>query len=204
MEKYIGNIFVSNNNYKTDTCFKKCLSFEEVDKSLPTLIIGLENAKEYIEDFNILKKSYNDNMLWWTFTKMERRTDYEKDIVLFQEFCINNIVKDIKYYLINYTSLTYSKAKKCLRYINNTNKKYYYIDNNKFVFVYDVAKTRNIYGFSLNTSAFFGLSKNKIVSIISNNPNNRQMTNFYSIPNRIRMIVNNDVPSEMVLNEYFC
>ena len=206
MKKYIGNVIVNSPNFKVEECFKKCLSLENIDKTLPTLIIGLENAKKNIENFNILIKQYENNMIWWTFSKTERRIDYEKDIIEFHNFCINNIVEKIDYHYINFINLTYTKAKKCLKYIKNNNKKRYYVDNGKFIFVYDTENSinsKNIYGFSLTTSAFFGLKKSKILSLIENNPQNVQIKNFYSIPNKIRTLVKNDIPNEMVLLEYF-
>lgn len=205
MKKYIGNI-VANQKYKVDSCFKKCLTLSEVDETLPTLIIGFQNAKNSIKDFKILVKKYNEDMLWWTFSKTERNIDYEKDIIDFHNYCIANITKSINYHNINYVNLTYNKAKKCLNFIKNDSKKYYYVDNGKFIFVYDIKNTNKgkyIYGFSLNTAAFFGISKKKIVSLLENNTNNKKITNFYSLPNKIRGLVNDDIPSEMVLLEYF-
>lgn len=204
MKKYIGNVVVNSPNYKLDNCFNKCLSLSNIDNSLPTLIIGLENAKKDISNFNILIKRYNNDTLWWTFSKMERRNDHEKDIRDFHNYCINSIINKINYHYINYVNLTYNKTKKCLKYICNNVKKYYYVDNNKFVFVYDAeSNNKNIYGFSLNTCAFFGISKQKVLSVIESNPNNRRIKNFYHIPNNIRMLVNDDIPSEIVLLEYF-
>lgn len=205
MEKYIGNI-VTSPNYKLDSCFKKCLKITDIDEKLPTLIIGFQNAKKYISDFNILNKKYNNNMLWWTFSKTERRVDHDNDMVDFHNYCINKITDNIKYYFINYVKLTYNKAKRCINYINNNNKKYYYIDNNKFIFIYDKENSlnsKNIYGFSLTTSAFFGVPRQKIISLIEANKHNTRIKNFYSLPNKIRNLVNNDIPSEIVLLEHF-
>ncbi len=206
MKKYIGNVVVSSPNSKIDDCFKKCLNLTEIVSNVPTLIIGFENAKKNIKDFNILNKKYEDNMLWWTFSKTERRVDYEKDILDFRNYCINNITSNIKYHYINYVDLTYNKAKKCLNYINNDNEKYYYIDNGKFIFLYDSKKdikSKHIYGFSLNTCAFFGIRKDKIISLLEKNPHNKRINNFFSIPNTIRRTIDNDIPSEIVLSEYF-
>lgn len=202
MKKYIGNIIVNNPNYKIDNCFNKCLNTTTIDKSLPTLIIGLQNAKDNIKDFNIIHREYENKMLWWTFSKTERRNDYNKDIQDFMSFCINKIINSIDYYFINYVNLTYNKAKKCLLYIKNNRKKYYFIDKNKFIFVYDT-EMKKIYGFSLNTCFFFDISKEKVISLIENNTNNIKIKNFYAIPNNIRKIINDDIPSEMVLLEYF-
>ena len=47
--KKIGNVIVSSPNYKVEDCYNKFLSLSNVDNDLPTMIIGLENAKKYIE-----------------------------------------------------------------------------------------------------------------------------------------------------------
>lgn len=203
MKKYIGNVIVTSPNYKIDECYNKCLSFNTIDESLPTIIIGLENAKKYIENFNILKKNYKNDSLWWTFSKNERRIDYDVDINNFFELCINNIINKLMYNNINIIELTKKNIIKYIKFIKNSNIKLYFVDNNKFVFIYDINDSKKIYGLSLNTCAFFGISKNRVLKLISNNPNNKQIKNFYSIPNNIRRMVNDDIPSEILLSQYF-
>ena len=201
--KKIGNIIVSSPNSKVDDCYNKFLSLANIDNNLPTMIIGLKNAKQNIENFSIFKQEYRNNMLWWTFSKTEKRSDYDKDMQKFYEVCINNIINNIKYHNININELTYSKIKKLIEYIINNYKKIYYIDNNKFIFIYDIEKTKSIYGISLNTCAFYGISKEKILKMIANNQNNVQIKNFYKIPNNVRRIVNDEIPNELFLLEYF-
>ena len=201
--KKIGNIIVSSPNSKVDDCYNKFLSLSNVDNNLPTMIIGLKNAKQNIENFSIFKQEYRNNMLWWTFSKTEKRSDYDKDMQKFYEVCINNIINNIKYHNININELTYSKIKKLIEYIINNYKKIYYIDNNKFIFIYDIEKTKSIYGISLNTCAFYGISKEKILKMIADNQNNVQIKNFYKIPNNVRRIVNDEIPNELFLLEYF-
>jgi len=206
MGKYIGNIVVSSPNFKVDNCFNKCLNMSTIDITLPTLIIGLSNAKNLIDNFKILQKKYNNDMLWWTFSKNERRIDFDKDILEFHNYCINKIISNIEYHNVNYVDLSYTKCKKLIKYIKNKKKKEYYIDKNKFIFLYDIENSVNskkIYGFSLSTAAFFGIDSRKILKILENNEKNYKIKNFYSIPNNIRVLINDDIPSEMVLNEYF-
>lgn len=206
MKKYIGNVIVKKMNFKVEDCFKKCLSLSEIDTTLPTLIVGLENAKSIIEDFNILTKRYENDMLWWTFNKMERRVDYEKDVLDFHNFCIKNIINNSEYHFVSLIDMKYSTAKKCLNFIKNCDEKHYYVDNNKFVFVYKADSEnhiKHIYGFSLNTCAFFGIRKEKIIKLIESNKHNHKIKNFYLIPNSIRHLVNDDIPSEILLLEYF-
>lgn len=204
MKKHIGNIIVNSLQTKLDSCFNKCLSVSNADISLPILIIGLQNAKADIQGFNILKKTYNDGMLWWTFSKNERRVDYDKDVEDFKTFCINNVVDKIRYKNIDLINLdSFSKIRKLVLYIKSNRKKHYYIDSNKFVFLYDKNEVDNIYGLSLNTLAFFGIKKRKAIDLLRKNTNNVEIKNFYYIPNNIRRIINDDIPKEMILREYF-
>lgn len=198
---YIGNIVVSSANIKVDSCYKKCLTMDEIDNNLPTLIIGLQNAKKNINSFNILEKTYGN--VWWTFSKTEKRIDYDKDMELFYQICISKCVEKMNYKFIDIMNIDYGRGKKLLKYIKNSTNKHYYIDNNKFIFLYDEAMPQRLWGFSLNTAAFCGLSKRKIISTIANNEKNRRIKNFYSIPNTVKRLVKNDIPSEMVLLRYF-
>jgi len=207
MQKYIGNIIVNNLNYKIDKCFNKLKLLDDVNNDLPTLIIGLEKARNSISDFNILKREYGDNKtLWWTLSKMEKRVDYDKNIIDFYNFCINNILKGIKYKNIDLINIKYNEAKEYIRFIRNNRKKFYYIDNGKFIFVYDTesdVKDKNIYGISLSTAEFLGINKKNIIELVKNNNRNIELRNFYSIPNNVRKMINDDIVSKMVLNEFF-
>lgn len=202
--KYIGNVVVQNQKIKIDGCFNKCNSMMECIDGLPTIIIGLQEAKRYIPSFSILSKTYNDNMLWWTFSKTERRSDHDDDISKFYDFCINNIINNIKYYYINIIELTYTETKKLINYISNEKiKKYYYVENNSFLFLYDEKNKNIIYGFSLSTAAFYGISKKKIMVKLETNKNNIKIKNFYSLPNEIRRKVDDEIPYKMILLDYF-
>ena len=56
MQKVLANVITDLTRIKFDIKVNKCKSMDEIDKSLPTLIIGYKKAKKYIKDFNILKK----------------------------------------------------------------------------------------------------------------------------------------------------
>lgn len=203
MKRYIGNVVVASSTYKVDKCYKKCFSIDEIDSALPSIIIGLENARSTIDGFNILVKRYNEGMLWWTFSKMERRVDHEIDLNEFYKFCINNIIKNNYYININIINIKNSEVKKYFEILNNKNKKLFYIDNNKFMFVYDIEGTGNVYGISLSTCCFFGIRKSKIINLFRMRHCCKEIKNFYSIPSSVKKLVKCEIPSEMVLLEFF-
>ena len=123
-------------------------------------------------------------------------------IVDFKKFCIDKIIGNFKFTSVNYVDLRYSDAKKYINYITGNVIKYYYIDNDKFIFVYD-KENKCFYGFSLNTFDFFGIPKKKIINLFEKNDKNVKIKNFFSIPRNIRTLVNDDIPSKMILFEYF-
>ena len=204
MKKYIGNIVVNAEDMKVEKCYKKCMSLTEIDKDVPTLIIGLQNAKNNIVGFNILVKTYEDNKIWWTFNRNERRIDYVNDLKAFYECCIHNIIDKLEYKFINTNELSISDIKTLIKKLNNNSKKIYYNDNNKFVFVYDIEDTKKIYGISLNTCAFFGVSREKIKRLFASAKNCYKISNFYSIPKEVKKIINFEIPYELMLYDIFC
>lgn len=204
MKKFIGNIVVNAEDMKVEKCYKKCMSLTEIDKDVPTLIIGLQNAKNNIVGFNILVKTYEDKKIWWTFNRNERRIDYVNDLKAFYECCIHNIIDKLEYKFINTNELSISDIKTLIKKLNNSSKKIYYIDNNKFVFVYDIEDTKKIYGISLNTCAFFGVSGEKIKRLFVLAKNCHEISNFYSIPKEVKKIINFEIPYELMLYDIFC
>ena len=74
------------------------------DSTKPILIVGYNNAKkiarEKDKEFDILNKSLDKN-IFWTFKKTESKIDFEKDIIKFYNYIINNIIYNINYYYIN-------------------------------------------------------------------------------------------------------
>ena len=139
------------------------------DKTKPILIVGFEKAKNNIENFNILKKKYGDN-LFWTFKKTERRLDFEKDILYFYNYIINNISSNIKYYYINIIKLNYNKLKILynILLLNNKEKNYIYINDNMLYILYK----GDVMGVSLNTLEYCGINPKKVLSKLYKNPNN--------------------------------
>ena len=114
MQKVLANVITDLTRVKFDIKVNKCKSMDEIDKSLPTLIIGYKNAKKYIKDFNILKKSYHKQNLWWTFSKTERGVDFQDDIYKFSMEAIDNIIDKVEYQYVDYIDCSMEKAKKIL------------------------------------------------------------------------------------------
>ena len=138
----------------------------------PILIIGYAEAKDYAKEsgkeFDILNKSLDKN-LFWTFKKTESKIDFEKDIIDFYNYIINNIIYNINYYYINIYKLKHNKIKKLYNIINSKNKKYIYINSGMIYFLYE---NKTILGLSLNMLKYAGINPNKIINKIKSNTSN--------------------------------
>lgn len=133
-------------------------NIESADPTKPMLIVGLKEAKAYAGDnFSILNKRLSDNV-FWTFKKTEKRVDFERDILLFYNFIINNIIDHIKYYYINLYNIKYNKFKLLYNIFLNNDHKYIFIKNNMCYFLF---KDNIILGFSFKIADYMGISRKK-------------------------------------------
>lgn len=203
MQKVLANVITDLTRVKFDIKVNKCKSMEEIDKSLPTLIIGYNNAKKYIKDFNILKKSYPKQNLWWTFNKNERGVDFQDDIYKFALEAIDNIVDKVEYDYIDYVDCTLDKGKKILKYITlSTDYKVAYIDNNNFLYIYS-PHFKRVWGFSMGTMMFYGVKPKSIEKVISKMRNTRWIKNFSKIPIKVKRLIGDKIHNNIILYDYF-
>lgn len=204
MQKPIANIVTDTLKARFDIKVNKCKSMEEADKSLPTLIIGLENAKKYIEGFNILQKEYKEQKIWWTFLRTERMTDYQEDLQSFYNIAIRYAVENVNYEYVDVLECSYKRTKSILKYLFTSNdEKFGYIDNNNnFIFIYS-KKYSKIWGFSLSTMRFYGIKEETIDRIIKKAHNIEIMKDFSSIPYKVRRIVGDKLHHNIILYSYF-
>lgn len=162
-----------------------------VDSTKPILIVGYNNAKKIAsekgKEFDILNKSLDKN-LFWTFKKTESKIDFEKDIINFYNYIINNIIYNINYYYINIYKLKYNKIKKLYNIINSKNKKYIYINRGMIYFLYEDNK---ILGLSLNMLRYAGIKSNKIINTIKSNPSNIIYDDDFPLARELRKEIDN-------------
>ena len=159
---------VSKNQIRELRGFVKLVDdISKADLSKPTLIVGLDNAKNNISNFSILKKQISDK-LFWTFKKTEQRTDCEKDLLYFYRYIISNILNNIKYYYINIININYNKLKKLINILYSVDKKYIYINNEMLYLLHD----GYIMGISLKIAKYIGINTEKWLNKLYSNPNN--------------------------------
>ena len=168
---YVGNIITS---LKLDEeNFDIYSDLESIDNDLPTLIIGWGNAKEFIgEDISILHKKINQK-LYWTFSKKERRVDFEVDFEKFKEVCFNNFGDNIPYV---YLDILHGKSKinkKIIRKILSLSNSVIYISDKNMIYIYG---ENIIFGIDLNIIEYSSIKKEKILNRIKNLNNNVLVT----------------------------
>ena len=200
--KCIANIIATKNSrINLDKSVKRCKTMEDTVYSLPTLIIGYENAKSIIKDFNILKKDYPEQNLYWTYSKTEKRCDYDSDIERFYDIAINSIISSIRYQYVNIFKVHYTDVKNILYFINSINPKTLLVkDNNVFIFN---NKESMIYGVSLEMCEYAGISRNKILDKIKGNSANTIIDSLSQLSYKAQNIIHNKEYYVLPLYEYF-
>jgi len=166
---YIGNI-VSQVEVKTNKLFNSVTDINNIIYELPTLIIGWEFVKLIYRDNkpSILDKEITNN-LWWTFTKKERRSDFEEDNKWFIEKCIENASNKIPYEFLNILTGSKNNIKELIKKITSTKVYSIYIKNNSFIYIFIDDK---IIGIDFNAIDFLKIERKKVYRILYSNNNN--------------------------------
>lgn len=198
--KKIANILTTNNKLELGEAYNICRCMDCLDDTLPTLIIGYDNAQEYIKDFNILKKDYPEQNLYWTFKKTERRDEHNEDL---KKFC-NKVLKEqaekAKYEYIDILNMGYRRISNLIKYIDGTDhKRVLFIKG--FVFIYS-ERYSVVWGLSLKLCEFLGIRKMKIIDRIKQNRNNH-IIDLKEVPADIKKNVDNNLHWLLPLYDYY-
>lgn len=187
--RVLGIIYTNSKNFKTlsGVIVKPISEFDE-NIDLPSLILGKNNAIEIFGENNVkvLNKTLTENVSW-TYSKMEKRNEFEKDLEFFYKKVFNTLNKSIKYRSISMYTITYNQIKALINYINNNVYKCCYITNdNIYVYCNDL-----IYGISKRELEYIGIKEEKIMRYINNSKMKLISSNF-KIPNDIKEYLKND------------
>ena len=155
--KKLGYIVVGKKLTNIEGFVEQVHSIEEADSTKPILIVGWENAKQF-EGYNILDRKLSDGV-FWTFSRSENRSEFEKDLKKFYEYIINNIIKYINYYYINIYKLKYNKIKELYNIFISKERKYIYINNDMMYTVHN----GNVLGISFPMLEYCGISREKVL-----------------------------------------
>ena len=156
---------VSNETYNYPFFVNKKVYGAEFDFNLPTLIIGWEYVKKNYDNVSILEKQIGNN-LCWTFSKIENRYEYLKDIKNFYNSVFEYYAKKIKYIYFNVYTSKYSSIKKIINYILS-GRKTVFIYEDRMLYLY--GGENFVIGISISDLIYFNIKKEKIYNIISKN-----------------------------------
>ena len=166
--KTLGYIITDRKIANIEGFVMQVKDISEADTTKPILIVGWDNAKANDGYKSILERRLGDGV-FWTFKKSEGRSEFEQDLNLFYKYIFNNILSRVKYYYINILLLGYNKLKKLYNIFNSNERKYIYISNNVLYTMYG----EDIIGVSLDILEYCGIKRDKVLSLLSSNPNNK-------------------------------
>lgn len=200
---YIANI-VTKGKISLDMgdTINVCRSMEEAVPSIPTLIVGYRTAKKVIVGFNMADKDYPSQGMYWTFSKNERKSDYDVDILRFCDMAVRKITDSIEYHYINPYQTGYNEIKDILQFIKSGEDKLMMFDenhNNLFIYRH---KRNMIYGISIGSCEYAGVSRDKIAKRIADSGNIVLKLKDISLPIRIKRLLSNKKYDFLVLYDY--
>lgn len=163
---YIGNIVIETISTKNKfyKLFNVVNDINNIIENIPTLIIGWEYTKKicYNDNLSILEKKIDDKC-FWTFSRFEKRYDYEIDLKTFLKTCLENTTKNIKYEYINVLTCKRTNIKKIINFLTFNKNTYIYIKNNTFIYILD---SEIIYGVDFNLIDYLNIERKKIYRIL--------------------------------------
>lgn len=156
------------------------------DKTKPTLVIGLNEAKKLTDNFSILEKKINDN-LYWTFGKTERRVDFDRDIDLFYENILKRSIDTIQYNYVNLLNFGYNRLKKLILFLQSDLDKHIYIYND-IVYIY---YNNRVLGISLRLLKYNKIAISKIIGLLKKNNRNKLYYDDKCLSHKLKHIISN-------------
>lgn len=185
--KKIGNIFTKNKILDATWC-NITDKRENLIKKVPTLVVGLENARKFSDNFNILDWKLDENT-YWTFGKREQRNVYEKRMDDFLNICLNFQKKSIKYDFFNVLTKSNDEKRELFEKIRQSNSCICFLYNDMAYFY--INNDNNIIGLSLRDIDYKGMDKNKFLMKLKSMDNVKIYTNKYDFPLPVRQFLIN-------------
>lgn len=134
-----------------------------VDLSLPTLIVGWELTKSYFPEQNILNTKI-DSKLFWTFSKREKRSQFERDFGDYVKFAMKNMGENVNYHFFNYIIAPQNKQESFINYLNKGGNYCYY--NSRFLYIYN-PNDKMTFGISLVDLHYVGIYPKDFIKTVS-------------------------------------
>lgn len=172
--KYIANIISKSKTYKFVPWINVTTTTNNIDTTVPTLIVGTDMAKTYIgEELNYINRKVNDN-LFWTYKVTEKRSTNESDINMFKDVVLSSLKKRIKFSNFNVIGCNIAKVKELLTLIKETEDICFIVGNKNLYISYN----DNVIGVSFDELEYIGISKKKLLTKVSKFENKISLVNF--------------------------
>lgn len=203
MIKKLGNIVDVSQTSEYNSFFNKVGSIDEIEPSIPTLIIGMSLAKSIIPDFSMFNRKSQKTGYYWTFSKKERRKEYTDDLFEFKKNVIMSKVENVRYEYVNFPCYTLSKLINFIKYMNGSDRKICFLTKeSSFVFIY-TRKFGVVFGLSLSLCDYCGIDRKKVVSRLRSNKNNRFINGLGYLDSETRSIIGDNIHYILPLYDYF-
>lgn len=130
------------------------------EAKIPTLIVGYKYAQEICGDIKILNKKIGKN-LYWTFSKRERRADYEEDLKNFQCMVSDFVSKFCEYEYVDVMTIDDEKRKEFSDIISDNHIKVAYTTSTMY-YIYHPVKNKT-YGVSKEVLNAIGTGEERML-----------------------------------------
>jgi hypothetical protein len=195
--KYIANIITKSKSYNFSSLINVNYSINEIDKSIPTLIVGIDNVKTIFnkDKINYLFRQI-DETTSWTYSTIEDRSKNEEDVEIFKKKILKILKNKIQYKYVNVLTLSKQKMFCFLRFLKNDIMKYFYFTNKMLYIAYE----DTVLGISLDDCEYIGLNRDRIKNkVLKNFKNIASHSRYWS--NDEKLFFQND---EILLSAMFC
>ena len=166
---YLGQIIYNGKSLKT-LPFIKVTDSLSTDK-IPTLVIGRKKVEKLFpqEKLSVLERRIGANV-YWTYSKNERRDDFEEDVKKFEDHIVETYIQNHKYTFFNVLTANLEAIKRFITFVRNKKPKYFFITD-CHIFVYN-PDTNTTIGISLTDLDYIDISREKVIKKIIENPYN--------------------------------
>ena len=190
---YIARIFCKNKSvFENIEKYIEVIEFTEdvkITDEIPTLIVSKKWAEKLYgkENIKVMDKTICKNISW-TYSKMENRLQFEKDIKHFRDHILKNLFENIHYTNFSIFIESLHRIKDFIRFLHNDIKKYIFIENDQ-LYIYAINnKANSVVGLSLSDCEYIGINKKKILAILNNNSSNVLFTRNNIIDYKLKEI----------------
>ena len=192
--KYLGNI-IAKHKVSVSEFFNVTDDITKVDTNIPTLIVGWANVKELFPGQSILDSDITSTISW-TYSKREKRYQFEKDIIKFITKVIHGITEKVNYRFFNYVLADQSRRNSFFSYVSQGNCSIYH--NARFLYIYNI-KDRITIGVSLTDLRYIGINTKDFIQMLNANQNNLLVDNLNFIDQESFVLLKDNVKSAAYL-----